>query len=80
MTKAAPTDFFTLQELSDYSRLSVRSLRRCLRDDERPLPFSWGRGRIIVSREDYLKWFAGFKDTGAGELSEITARIAKALS
>jgi hypothetical protein len=56
-------DYFDLDRLARYSRLSLTTLRRYLKHPTHPLPhrrIGAGRGRIIVARSAFTVWFNGF--------------------
>lgn len=59
--------WLTLQQLSRYSGLSVATLRRQLRNPERPLPHRRVGRRILVRLSAFNRWLDG--NRGAGVLA-----------
>lgn len=53
-TKVNP-DYFTLKELSEYSRIGVKKLKEAI--EKRELPCAFPDSKAIVSRKDFEIWF-----------------------
>jgi hypothetical protein len=58
--------YFDLQKLADNSGLSIRTLRRHMKDAINPLPnhhvrgSGKGRGRVLISKREFDQWVASF--------------------
>ena len=49
--------YLTVQQLAEYSGLSVRTIRYHLKDPENPIPcFRPGGRKILISRPEFNKW------------------------
>lgn len=58
-----PSDaYLSLRELSRYSSISLRSLRRALSDRRHPLPhYRPGGRKVLVRRSEFDRWMRQFK-------------------
>jgi hypothetical protein len=62
--------YFTLTALTQYSGLSLSTLKRCLRDPGRPLPHhrvqptGAGRGKVLVRKSAFDAWVARAEGSG----------------
>ena len=63
--------YLSLRDLSVYSGLSIRKLRDCLIDPERPLPHYRIGGKLLVRRSEYDEWSAGFRVNTSSSLGKI---------
>ncbi|HMF98855.1 MAG TPA: hypothetical protein VKE96_31360 [Vicinamibacterales bacterium] len=58
--------YFDLAGLARYSGLSIRTLRRHMKDATNPLPnhhvhgSGKGRGRVLISKREFDQWVASF--------------------
>jgi len=48
-------DYFTIKELSEYSRLGVKKIKEAI--DTRELPCAFPDTKAIISRKDFENWF-----------------------
>ncbi len=73
--------YLSLRDLSAYSGMSVKSLRKALTDPVHPLPhYRPGGSKILVRRSEFDHWMARFRREGldiARLVSEITREVAK---
>lgn len=53
--KQAVADYFTIKELSEYSRIGVKKLKEAI--DSRELLCAFPDSKAIISREDFEIWF-----------------------
>src|SRR5437763_431153 len=53
--------YLSLKGLAVYSGLSVRRLRECLHDHDRPLPCYRIGGKILVRKSDFDAWAMRFR-------------------
>ncbi len=62
-TPGNPSDvYLSLRELSRYSSISLRSLRRALSDRRHPLPhYRPGGRKVLVRRSEFDRWMRQFK-------------------
>lgn len=68
--------YLSLKALSAYSGLSVRTLRKALRDPIHPLSHYRVGGKILVRRSEFDRWVGQFRQEGA-DLDQIVSEIAK---
>jgi excisionase family DNA binding protein len=55
--------YLSLRTLSQYSGISLRSLRRALSDRRHPLPhYRPGGRKVLVRRSEFDRWMRQFKD------------------
>ena len=53
--------YLDLKRLSEYSSLSVRTLRDHISDCSNPLPHFRVKGKILVRQSEFDKWTEGFR-------------------
>ncbi len=68
--------YLSLKALSDYSGLSVRTLRKALADPAHPLPHYRLEGKVLVRRSEFDGWMAQFRRDGA-DLNRLVSHIIK---
>jgi len=57
LKSAVKPRYLTIKQLSEYSGLSVRTIRNLLKDRENPIPcFRPGGRKILISRPEFNKW------------------------
>ena len=64
--------FMPLKPLSEYSGLSVRTLRTYLSHPVRPLPHYRPGGKILVKRSEFDEWLSRFKAEEPGEATRFS--------
>ena len=80
---AAQTDrdgYMDLKALSQYSSLSVRTLRQYLKDPVHPLPSFRPGGKVLVRRSEFDQWLARFRRDRSDVdrlVSEITKEVTR---
>ncbi len=69
-------DFFNLQELEQYSGLSIRFLRKALKDHENPLPcFRINKKTILVSKIDFIDWLEKYRASNNDDINIIVSQV-----
>ncbi len=68
--------YFSLKALSDYSGLSVRTLRKAFKDPLHPLPHYRLRGKILVRKSEFDRWMQQFHREGP-DVDRLVAEILK---
>ena len=53
--------YFDLKDLSEYSSLSVRTLRDYLADPDNPLPSYCIKRKILVRKSEFEKWMEQYQ-------------------
>lgn len=77
---AVPDDgYLSLQTLTRYAGLSVRTLRGYLHDPVTPLPHYRVRGKILVKRSDYDAWLLRFRRCQPASLDTMVNEVLDAL-
>jgi excisionase family DNA binding protein len=71
--------YLSLRALSDYSGLSVRTLRAYLDDPRNPLPCYRPGGKVLVRRSEFDEWIARFRRRGRSDLDEIVTDALRGL-
>ena len=80
MTSCAQTGYFDLRTLAGYSCCSVRWLRDRLVDRNHPLPHHRIEGKLLVKKEDFDQWIAGYRqERPADELEEVVSGVVAAM-
>lgn len=59
--RAVSPEYFDLRGLARYSSCSVRWLRERLVASTAPLPHYRIKGKLLVKREEFDQWMAGFR-------------------
>ena len=57
--------FLDIKSLSDYSSLSVRTLRDYIADDTNPLPSYCVKRKILVKRSEFDSWIEKYRANNA---------------
>jgi len=66
--------FFDLKELSQYSSLSVRTLRDYLADDADPIPSYCIKRKILIKRSEFDLWIEKHR-TNTDKISHIVNEV-----
>ncbi len=69
--------YLSMRDLSAYSGLSVRTLRKALGDPVHPLPhYRPGGAKIVVKRSEFDVWMSKFRREGS-DLDTLASEIVK---
>jgi len=68
--------YLDLKGLSDYSSLSVRTLRDYISDEDDPLPSFCIRRKILVKKSEFDRWLSKHR-AEPGKISTIAAEVLK---
>ena len=71
--------YLSLQALSKYSSLSVRTLRTRLIHPSNPLPHYRVGGKILVRRSEFDNWIRVFRAAAADGVDDIVAAVLRTL-
>lgn len=72
--------YMSLQHLSTYSGLSIRTLRKALTDPAHPLPhYRPGGGKVLVRLSDFDAWMTRFRCEGP-DLDGLVSEIARGVT
>src|SRR5438874_1817159 len=76
--RVAPA-YLSLRELSTFSGLSVRSLRKHLDDPQHPLPCYRVGGKVLVRVVEFDAWIAAFRRQGRVDVKAIVDDVLNTL-
>ena len=80
---AVPTitrEYLTLEDLRDYSGISVRKLRDFVTDPVHPLPHHRADGKVRVRRSDFDAWMARHRRVGREDLTALVNEVMRGLT
>jgi excisionase family DNA binding protein len=66
--------YLSLEELSEYASLSVKTLRGYLKDPKHPLPHYKMPGKILIHRDEFDEWMQRYR-SGVDENDDRLDRI-----
>ena len=67
--------YLSLKALSEYSGLSIRTLRGYLTDPAHPLPCYRVCGRVLVRRSEFDQWIARYRQCGRPEIDTLVSEV-----
>lgn len=70
-------EYLPLSDLASYCGLSVKTLRRYLRDPVSPLPHYQPASKIVVRVSEFHAWMARFQHVDTGALDALVDGILK---
>lgn len=65
--------YINVETLSEWSSLSIRTIRDHLSDPVNPIPYYKVGGRILISWPEFKRWMEGFK-VKSSDIDEILKR------
>ena len=73
----ATDEYLTLQQLTAYSKVSVRQLRKYLAlPPGQALPcYRYGRNHLVVRRSEFDTWFVQYRQRGKSVLTRVLADL-----
>jgi hypothetical protein len=70
----AQDKYFDIRGLSEYSSLSVRTLRDYLNDPDDPIPFYCIKRKILIKKSEFDNWIKKYR-TNNGKYGHIVEEI-----
>ncbi len=73
-------EYLTVADLSQYTRISQRTIRDLLKDPVNPIPFYrvGAAGRIIrIKKNEFNEWMQSQKSSHGTEIDDLVAEILK---
>ena len=67
--------YLSLKALSEYSNLGIRTLRKHLSHQVKPLPHYRVGGKILVRRSEFDEWVSTFRVDEANQVDSIVSDV-----